>query len=286
MTDRYAFRRNRTLTGSSSGKITSSAELSAELRSPRAHAHHLTTLRRKLSLYFLIVASTSFVLYLLVSQLVASATVRVAGVDLLPVDDTVTYARSLDEYYGARPIERLRFLLNEPELTSHLQAAHPEVKAVRVEPGSELGNASVVITARHAIARWSIDGRNRYVDAEGVVFTRNYFERPGLQIVDNSGIQATAVQAVASNRFLGFVGRVISSSQRQGLEVAKVTIPTLTTRQVAINLKGRQPAYKFSIDRSVGQQVEDMARIDRFLRQKNITASYVDVRIEGKAFYR
>jgi hypothetical protein len=167
-----------------------------------------------------------------------------------------------------------------------MQASHPELKNVQVEPGTELGDAYVVLQVRRAIARWSIDGDNRYVDEEGVVFARNYFTRPSLQIIDNSGIHASSSQAVASNRFLGFVGRVIASSKQQGLEITKVTIPTLTTRQVTINLKGRQPFYKFSIDRSVGQQVEDMARIDRFMRKKGIVATYVDVRIEGKAFYK
>lgn len=284
--DRYAFRRNRTITGSSSARIASSTELNADLRSPRAHAHHLTTLRRRLSMYFVVVASVSFLLYILVSQLTASMSVAVTDAELLPKEDRVAYTATLEEYYSARPIERLRFLLNQDALTSHMQATHPELKHIRVEPGDQLGDASVILQARHAIARWSIDGNNRYVDEEGVVFARNYFTRPTLQIIDNSGIHATATQAVASNRFLGFVGRVIAASKEQGLEISKVTIPTLTTRQVAINLKGRKPYYKFSIDRSVGQQVEDMARIDRFLRQKGIATTYVDVRIEGKAFYR
>lgn len=286
VSDRYAFRRNRTITGSSSARIASSTELNADLRSPRAHAHHLTTLRRRLLVYFLAVMSVSFVLYLLVSQLTASMSLSVTGAELLPKEDRIAYTATLDEYYAARPIERLRFLLNQDELLSHMQATHPELKHIRVESGDQLGDASVVLEARHAIARWSIDGNNRYVDEEGVVFARNYFKRPTLQIIDNSGIHASSTQAVASNRFLGFVGRVIASSKKQGLEITKVTIPTLTTRQVAVNLKGRHPYYKFSIDRSVGQQVEDMARIDGFMRKQGIAATYVDVRIEGKAFYR
>lgn len=284
--DRYAFRRNRTLTGSSSARVVSSGELNAELRSPRAHAHHLTILRRRLFSYFLIVAVAALLLYLLVSQIVASMTIRVTGVDLLSATDETAYVTAINEYYSARPIERLRFLLNRDELTSHIQATHPEVKTVLVEPGAELGTASIALEPREAIARWSIDGNNRYVDDEGVVFARNYFERPALQIIDNSGIRATSDQAVASNRFLGFVGRVIATSRQQNLEVTKVTIPTLTTRQLAISLKGSRPYYKFSVDRSVGQQVEDTARIDRFLKRQGIVATYVDVRIEGKAFYK
>src|SRR3990167_7968145 len=46
------FRRNRTLTGSISSKVTSAGEPRADLQSPRTQAHHLTRQRRKISSIF------------------------------------------------------------------------------------------------------------------------------------------------------------------------------------------------------------------------------------------
>ena len=284
--DRYAFRRNRTITGSSSANIRSSAELNADLLSPRAHAHHLTNLRRRIFMSFMAVVGTAFVLYLLVSQLVASLAIQVKGDENATASDKSAYGRSIDEYYAAKPIERLRFLLNTTAFTSHMQAAHPEIQSISVDPGETIGEASIVITPRSPVARWSIDGANRYVDKTGVVFKRTYFASPDLQIVDNSGIPADSTQAVASNRFLGFVGRLIALSEEKGLAVTRITIPTLTTRQVAVNLKGKPYRFKFSIDRSVGKQVEDMARITDYMTKRNLKPSYVDIRVEGKAFYK
>lgn len=228
----------------------------------------------------------SFGLYILVSQLVAATAVTIAGVPPLALADQKDYQQAFESYYAARPIERFRFLLDTQALLSHVQASKPEVDSISIEPGSSPGEASVVITARQPIARWSIDGTNQYVDGEGVVFAKSYFAEPKLQIVDDSGLPVSSSKLVASNRFLGFIGRVIAKSSTNGLSVAKVTIPALTTRQVAVTLAGQTTEYKLSVDRSAGNQVEDIARINRYLASNKLTPGYVDVRISGKAFYK
>lgn len=286
LANRYAFRRNRTLTGSSSAQVSSSNELNAELRSPRAHVHHLTNVRRMLLTYFGGVTVAALGLYVLISQLVATSAIGIAGQSPLSTADQEPYKSALESYYAARPAERFRFTTDTAALLSHVQATKPEVRSMRIEPGSKLGEASIVITPRQPIARWSINGSNQYVDGDGVVFSKNYFNDPELQIVDNSGIQADSSKLIASNRFLGFIGRVVARSGVSGLPVSKVTIPSLTTRQVAVTLAGQGTEYRLSVDRSAGDQVEDISRINRYLASNKIAPGYVDVRISGKAFYK
>lgn len=287
LSTRYAFRRNRTLTGSSSATIASSNELNAELRSPRAHVHHLASLRRRLFSYLAVVGALALGLYLLVSQLVATTVISVEDTaPILGASDSGAYTKAIEGYYAARPAERFRFVLDRDALLGHIQASRPEVQAIRVEPGAGPGEASVIITARQPIARWSIDGGNQYVDGDGVVFARNYFADPELQIVDNSGLGAASSRLVASNRFLGFIGRVVAKSTTYGLDIDTVSIPSLTTRQVALTLKDQPTEYKLSVDRSAGEQVEDISRITRYLASNNLRPGYVDVRIAGKAYYK
>lgn len=286
LSDKYAFRRNRTLTGSSSAKVASGGELHAELQSPRAHVHHLTKLRRHLSLYFIVVAMVAALLYVLVSQTVAVVSIQIQGQELLTESQTVAYERALDEYYQARPIERLRFMLNETEMTSHMQALRPEIKTINIHTGLVPGEAYVSITPREPIATWQIAGSNQYVDSEGVVFATNYGSTPELQIIDESGIQTSQTGSLTSNRFLGFIGLVIAGARQNNITVTKITIPALTTRQVAITTKGQKTLYKLSIDRPVGQQVEDVSRVQKHLLAKGLSPSYVDVRVQGKAFYK
>ena len=142
------------------------------------------------------------------------------------------------------------------------------------------------IVARQPLAHWNIDESDQYVDGEGVVFANNYFAQPSLQIIDENGVQVNSGQLVASNRFLGFIGRLLASANGQGLTVEKVTLPLATTRQVEVALVGKPTKFKVSVDRSAGQQIEDISRIIRYLDQRGIAPEYVDVRLQNKAFYK
>lgn len=283
---RYAFRRNRTINGSTSADIKSSNELNAAVRSPRAITHHLSSQRRRIIGYLLAVLVSAFLLYLLLHQLIAQTVIRVPGVASLPASDRSGYQKSIDSYFASRPMERLRFMLDEPKLLSHLQAGHPEVQSVKINSLDQLGKAQIILQPRAAIARWSVDGKRQYVDARGVVFERNFGADPGLAIVDKSGVSTSGATSVASRRFLGFVGLSVGLAKDAGLEVKEIIIPSLTTRQVELKLAGVKPYFKLSVDRSVGEQMEDIARINKYLQDKGMKPEYVDVRVDGKAYYR
>lgn len=283
LADRYAFRRNRTLTGSASSQVSSISEANAQLQSPRAKAHELVQKRRHLGLILLLVMVGAAGLFFLIYQFTAGVIVRAQDVttQLDPV-----YEETIQEYLSQQPIERLRFLLNENALTEYLHTRTPEVSGIHVEGMAGFGASRFIITLREPIAGWNIKGQQQYVDKTGTAFGRNYFAQPEVQIIDNSGIQLDPGQAVASNRFLGFVGRVVGQAKEQGYEVQQVIIPTGTTRQVEIRLKDVPYPIKFSVDRAAGVQVEDMARSLRWLSGRGITPQYLDVRVSGKAFYK
>ncbi len=283
---RYAFRRNRTITGSTSNDIRSGNELNAQVRSPRAQAHHLSSLRRRVLFYLGTVFVAAFVLYLLLNQMIAAAVIKVEGTPSVAASDTAGYQASLDSYFSARPFERLRFTLNTAELLSHLQTQHPEVEKLTVTSVDQPGKALVTLRPRSAIARWNVAGKKQYVDSKGVVFERNYGADPQLQIIDNSGVADSGSGAVASRRFLGFIGIAVGLAKDNGLSVSEIIIPSLTSRQVDLKLAGVVPYYKLSVDRSVGEQIEDLTRVQRHLVGNQLQPEYIDLRVEGKAFYR
>lgn len=228
----------------------------------------------------------SALLYFLLIQLVATTSVQVVDGSPLSAKEMQPYQQAADRYYAARPAERLRFLLNTKEFTSHVQATHPEIQSLSLQPGSKLGESLLFLTMREPIARWNVGTSREFVDANGIVFAKNYFEEPDVTIRDNSGIRTENNEVVTSKRFLAFVGRVIGHAKDDGFTVKTATIPSLTTRQVRITLKGVGPYFTYSVDRPPAEQVEDMGRIVRYLRTRGISAQYVDVRVQGKAFYR
>ena len=280
---RYAFKRNQTLTGSASSHVASTNESNAHLKSNRVHVHDLALQRRRISGILLIVVAAVLVLAGLVWQFTAESVVRTSDVTVT-LDQS--YTQAIDEYFARQPIERLRFLLNKEALTTYLHTVTPEVLSVSSEGAVGLGKSLFVLEMRRPIAGWSIRGVQQYVDTTGTSFVRNYHQKPSVQVIDNSGIQIDAGQAVASNQFLGFVGRVVGLANAKQHQVTQVIIPQGTTRQIELQMNQVDYPVKMSVDRSAGEQVEDMSRAMRWLSTNSKTPEYLDVRVSGRAFYR
>lgn len=286
--DRYTFRRNYTITGSSSSSVKSLSEVSAVLKSPRVHVHHLTRRRRHLGLALTSVLMISLLLFIVVTQFSASMALTINGdSSIQPRSD---YQKTIQSYFGSSPLERLRFLTNQKQLEQYVQVRHPEVATVSLVGSAGLGKTQVAITMRKPVASWQIGGQRAYVDSNGRAFNSNYYPQTlGVAVIDNSGITLERANGreIASDAFLGFIGRVVGlTRQLTDHSVTSVTIPRSTTRQVEIRLKGVGYPVRLSSDRAVGQQVEDMARAVAWLKQQGISPQYVDVRVERKAFYR
>lgn len=281
---RFDFRRNRTITGSASSRVRSTGEENAQLKSERVQAHELVKKRRSVGVLFLMIFLAGLSLFLLIHQFTASAAVR--SDDVTRHLDNELYEDTIQSYFADHPAERLRFLANNKTLTDFVQTAHPEVLSVTVGESAGFGKSYFEVVTRAPIAGWKVNGRQQYVDKSGVSFERNYDAEPGVSIVDKSGIPVTAGQAVASNRFLGFVGLVVGLSKAQGYTVTSVIIPEYTTRQVQLQVKDIPYQIKFSIDRKAGEQVEDMIKAITWFKAKGIAPEYLDVRVSGKASYK
>lgn len=280
---RYTFSRNRTLTGSASSAISSINEQNAHIKSPRVHAHDLARQRRRLGAVLMLVIAAIGILGGLISQFTAEAVVR--STDMAITLDK-NYAKDIQGYFDRQPIERLRFLLNETHLTEYLQSVAPEVSSVRADDSAGLGKTAFVVKVRKPIVGWTMNGQQQYVDASGTAFARNYYAEPAVQVVDDSGIKTAPGQTVASNRFLGFVGRIVGLASSTGYTVNQVILPRGTTREVDIRMNDVSYPVRFSADRPAGEQVEDMSRAVGWLRARDQNPQYLDVRVSRRAYYQ
>lgn len=279
---RYNFRRNRTLTGSISSHVASASESNAQFKSPRVQSHELIKKRRRVGSLFTLVVFGALAVYGLTQQFTAEAVVK-SGV---PGDVGSTYKEAIQAYFGTRPIERFRFLTNHDALNEYVKQKLPEVASVRVAGSAGLGKSLYSLVMREPLVGWTIEGKRQYVDASGTPFEKNFYPAPSVQVVDNSGARSEGGQVIASNRFLAFVGRTVGLAKAQGYVVTQVTVPVATTRQVELRLEGVGYPVKMSIDRSVGEQIEDMVRLIRWFQSRKETPQYIDIRVSGKAFYR
>jgi hypothetical protein len=63
-------------------------------------------------------------------------------------------------------------------------------------------------------------------------------------------------------------------------------VPYQKARQLFVFVKEREEYYKVSLDRSSAMQAEDMGRMMSFLDENGVKCSYVDLRVEGRAYYK
>lgn len=279
------FQRNRTLTGSTSDKMTATHH-PTDLESPRTHVHHLAIRRRKIGTVLMMVFCIVAILLWLLTQLTAKVAISVSDPNMSRSIETALYSNAINDYLGLNPLSRLRFAMNQSSLNSYLAQVLPEVSGVIESDFSKVGESDFTITVRQPVAGWKIDNKQYFVDAKGVAFERNYYLSPSVQIIDNSGVPPQHGATVASNRFLGFVGRVVAASKDRGYVVTQAILPPGTTRQLEIRIKDVGPLVRLSIDRPAGEQVEDMSRSLGYLSSHSLAPGYIDVRVSGKAFYQ
>jgi hypothetical protein len=285
--ERYSFRRNRTLTGSLSSSVASAGERHAELRSARVQTHDLRRHRRKLFGLWLVVSLVALVLGFLIFESVALPKAIFSSGVTKPIDAEF-YEGKIQDYLNASFLQRSRLTLDTAKLAEYLQThGCPEVESVSPDMQfAGLGSSTIKLTMRRPAVSWTTGGTQLFVDQHGVAFEKNYYELPGVEVVDQTGIQAVNNRILASNRFLGFVGRTIGKFAEQGYRVTKVVLPENTTRQLLLSLDGVGYPIKVSVDRPAGAQAEDAARSIRYLASRGVNPEYLDVRVSGKAFYK
>lgn len=283
--EQQLFRRNRTLVGSLSSRVSSASELTGDLRSPRTHVHHLTAHRRKLTTVFVAVVAASCFLTWLLYEFTATIHVSTVHGSNIVIDET-RYQKAIGDYLASHPLERLRFMLNEDELTKYVVGVVPEVANVRTGGATGFATSQFDLTLRKPVAGWLIGSQQYYVDENGLPFLVNHFEQPQVKIIDKSGVPQTTGTTVASGRFLRFVGRTVTVAKAYGLTISQAIIPANTTHQVQVMVAKRNYPIKMSLDRPVGEQVEDMRNALRYFDKQPRKPKYVDIRVSGKAYYK
>lgn len=283
------FRRSRTLTGSSSQDIRVAGEGRAQIKSPRLREHELRTHRRKLGLYLSVVIACCAGILALLSQFngVISLAVQSQSPLTKSVDES-RYVALVNEYFMERPQERFRFTFSKTAFEAFLETKAPEVAQITID-GAGLATATATVTFREPVVVWQQKSVRAYVDGEGHLFRENYYNEPSVTVKDDSGLDTAGADSglVISDRFLQFMGRVISLTNESGVaRVTGATLPRGYAREIDFNLEGRGYIVRTQLGRDPASQATDIINAVKYIESKQLKPQYVDVRISGKAAYK
>lgn len=283
----YTFRRSRTLPGSSSPNVKTTKRHTDMQQSSRLQSHALKRRRRQIVAILVVLIVLIIGTYWLMTQYVAN----VESISYSPAPQTTPnktrYESVIDKYLRAHPLERFRFVLNDARLSQYISQKLPEVVSVS-SVGGGIGYGDYKINLRKPIIAWQLGGREYLVDSSGAAFSKNYYQKPAISVIDKSNLAVSGSKdAVASDSFLAFLGRLVDRVDKTGLgSVESLTIPADATREVDIKLKGEGYFFKLDINRDDVAQVQDMQRVIGYFKQHKINPQYVDLRVAGRAFYR
>ncbi|MBO7657579.1 hypothetical protein J6S55_02995 [Candidatus Saccharibacteria bacterium] len=105
---------------------------------------------------------------------------------------------------------------------------------------------------------------------------------PTIEIIDEN-VGAGQI----TSRMSEYIGKLESDLRDLGLEPIKAVIPSGSIREVDIYFNGRPGYVKTTIDRGTGVTAEDTERMFRYLAAQGVNEyTYIDVRIDGKAYWK
>ena len=106
---------------------------------------------------------------------------------------------------------------------------------------------------------------------------------PTVNIVDEDSASGGEI----SNRMTAYIGQAEQDFRDLNYKPTKVVVPTQTIREVDFYLEGYTGRIKLHIDRDTAVSVEDADRMIRYLAGQGINDfEYIDVRIDGKAYWK
>lgn len=104
--------------------------------------------------------------------------------------------------------------------------------------------------------------------------------QPTVEIIDENGSGIT-------RKMKAYVGQIETDFAALGYGVSKAVIPAGKMREVDVYLEPDFSGYiKLNLDRGTAVSAEDADRMIRYLNASGAGAEYIDVRVEGKGYYK
>lgn len=164
--------------------------------------------------------------------------------------------------------------VEKAESDSERLAARKKVKSRKL-----FGAIVGVVIALGLVIFVLIQMHNFLMPVEVIEVTEMKYE-PTVEIVDESS------SGYVTERMREYVGRLERDLGDLRHKVVRAVVPSGKTREIDIYLEGRDEYYKCNMDRGTAVTAEDIEVMVRYLAEHDLHPGYVDVRTEGKAYYR
>lgn len=195
--------------------------------------------------------------------------------------------RTADKLNALKNRNKLTF--DEQEIVSSLRATFPEISNASIELPLFSQKPTIRVIVAEPKLYLSSQNKTYVISSEGVAVGQAA-EFAGIKnmtkITDDSGFQIKQGARVLNSNEIGFINELLAQCKRAGVPVASLTLPA---RAEELDLRTADKSYyvKFYLGgNSLIQSGQFLAARHQFASTHQEPSDYLDVRIEGKIFYK
>lgn len=193
--------------------------------------------------------------------------------------------KEINNYLNSRLLARNWLVLNPGDLKAYLQKTFTGQESIAVI--KKFPNKITVSTDEQKPALlWKTGSRSYVLSTNGRAITEQNNTGQDLAAVsDNTNLPVDIGSRVASRDFVDFAASINSFLKSNKIEFDKIYI-TDTTSELYVQTK-QGYVIKFSTSLNPESQARALrATLDQLASQKKKPASYIDLRVDGRAFYK
>jgi hypothetical protein len=209
------------------------------------------------------------------------------------LQSTSVYQNAADKLFSQSLGNQNKLTVDAGGISDKLKSMFPELSDVSVtlpivgnQPTVYLQPSEPTFILEANNSSYVIDSTGRALAYAQNMPAQNRASLPS--VVDQSGLRAQVGNQVLPSTSVSFIQTVMTQLKAQHISVSKIVLPSASF-EVDIYISGKPYFVKFNMQDANGalQQAGAYVAVAQSLAGKNITPSqYIDVRIDGRAYYK
>jgi hypothetical protein len=202
------------------------------------------------------------------------------------------YQRALSDSLRSSIWNGNKLTINTAAVALHLQQRFPELASVTVTLPLLAHQPIVYLEPAHPALVISGSSGSYVLDASGRALLASASLSPlSLQklpvVTDQSGLHIQLNQQILTSSDVTFVQTVVQELSARGFHISALTLPA-ATRELDVQLVGQPYQVKFNLQSGDGRQQAGtfLATQGRLQSQGTVPGQYIDVRVDGRAYYK
>jgi len=218
--------------------------------------------------------------------------VSIGGKDSPFLQNKTAYQTAADTLLASSVWNRTKLTINTTKLDQDLLRQFPELAAANVtlpllshRPVVVIQPAQPVLILNASNGSFVIDERGKALLSSDQLTSSNQLNL--VQLTDQGGLRVSLNHQALTSQNVSFIQAVAAELAARGVTVSSMTLPAAAS-ELDVQLAGKPYFVKFNLQNTDARQQAGtfLATIAQLQHQNIAPSQYVDVRVDGRAYYK